>query len=145
MTIRLTTPGALVLSFLVAACSAESPAPLVASDVELSAARAGVPMRAAYLRLRNNTGKPVRITSASSPSFERVELHETIFDNDVARMRPVTSVVIEANAEISFERGGMHLMLMRPVGDAASAERVRLDLFDGERLLISVTAMQEPR
>ena len=142
MTLRLGATIA-VAAFVLAACSSETSAPLVASDVEVSAARGGMAMRAAYLRLRNNTGEAIRITSAGSPSYSSVEMHETVIENDVARMRPIASVLIEPDSEVVFERGGKHLMLMRPVGDAARQERIQLDFYDGENLLISVTARQE--
>lgn len=133
---------ALVALLLLAACSADEPAPLVANDVQVSAPRGGMPMRAAYLTLRNNTAEPIRITSAASPSFASVELHETIYDDGIARMRPVPVVVIEPKASVRFEPGGMHLMLIRPIDDGATSDRVQLDFYDGERLLISVTTDQ---
>ena len=142
MTARLATTCALVAALVLAACSSGELAPLVASDVEVSAPRGGMPMRAAYLKLRNNTDAAVRITSASSPSFASVELHETSYDDGIARMRPVNSVVIGPKDEIVFEPGGMHLMLMRPVDDGATSDRIQIDFYDGERLLISVTAIQ---
>ncbi|MEO1202628.1 MAG: copper chaperone PCu(A)C [Pseudomonadota bacterium] len=142
MNARFRTTHALVAVLLLAACSADEPAPLVASDVQVSAPRGGMPMRAGYLTLRNNTAEPIRVTSAASPSFASVELHETIYDDGIARMRPVPVVVIEPNDEVAFEPGGMHLMLMRPIGDGAASDRVQLDFYDGERLLISVTTEQ---
>ena len=141
------TPKIISLAALLwlAACSPDTTAPLVATDVEVTPPRPGVSMQAAYLKIRNNTQETVRITSAASPDFERVELHETVVENDIARMRPVDQVIIEPQAEIAFERGGLHLMLMRPTGRSSGDARVRLDFFDGDRLLISVTARQAER
>ena len=127
----------------IVACSDEHMAPLVAADVEISPARPGTSMRAAYLTLQNNTGTPIQITSAASPDFDRVEFHESIVENDIARMRPVAVLIIEPNAELVLERGGLHLMLMRPADGAATRERIRLDFFDGDRLVISVSVRQE--
>ena len=142
MTPKIITVAALLW---LAACSPNSAAPLVATAVEVTPPRPGVPMQAAYLKLRNNTETPIRITSAASPDFERVELHETVVEDGIARMRRVDQVIIEPQAEIAFERGGLHLMLMRPTGQSASGARIRLDFFDGDRLLISVSAGQAER
>ena len=120
------------------ACGQVATAPLVASDIELSAARPGVPMRAAYLRLENPGTDAVRITSVSSPEFGKVELHETVMENDVARMRPVGELVVPPGDEVRLERGGMHLMLMRPVPAADRGDAVTLEFHDGERLVLSV-------
>ena len=139
MTTRLMATAALLW---LSACAPDNTAPLVATDVEVTPPRAGVSMRAAYLRIRNNTDTPVRITSAASPHFERVEMHETVVEDDIARMRPVAEVTIDAQGEVVFERGGLHLMLMRPRDTSHDESDIRLDFFDGDGLLFSVTARQ---
>ena len=129
-----------ILAMWLAACAPESAPPLVASNVEVTPPRPGVPMRAAYLRLRNNSDEKLSISRISSPAFARVELHESVVENGVARMRPVDALTLEPGSEIRLEPGGLHLMLMQPAPDASGDDDITLDFFDGDRLVISVTA-----
>ena len=53
-------------------------------------------------------------THVSSPQFSRVEMHETVFSDGVARMRALPSVTVESNTTMEFKTGGKHLMLFSP-------------------------------
>jgi periplasmic copper chaperone A len=57
-------------------------------------------------------GAPDRVVSASSPVAERVELHETIRDGDVMRMREVPQLRVETSEPTVLKPGGLHIMLM---------------------------------
>ena len=103
----------LVVFVWLASCSGDS-APLTADGLEVSLPRPGTQMGAAYLRVRNATSEPITLTSVSSPQFEAVEMHETVITDGVSRMRKLNSVTIPADDSVAFERGGKHLMLMRP-------------------------------
>ena len=102
----------------------------------------GMQMSAGYLTLVNNTESPVRITRIRSPEFASVEMHETIIENDVASMREIPELVIAANSTVSFERGGKHLMLMKPTG---GDDQVTLSFYSGDDLLLTVTTASQPR
>ncbi|MDJ0939240.1 MAG: copper chaperone PCu(A)C [Woeseiaceae bacterium] len=123
-----------------AACGTDQPeAPLVATNVDIPPARGGMPMRAGYLTLTNNSDAPIRISRVESPQFGSVELHETVDEDGVARMQAIAALVIEPGGSVALERGGKHLMLMRPTADAAP-DPVTLHLYDDDQLLISVTS-----
>ena len=129
-------PGFAAVLLLVA-CSAESQAPLVASDVVITTPPPGMPMSAAYMSLRNNSSQAIEITRVSSAQYGSVELHETTLVNGVARMRALPTLEIPAGKAVALERGGKHLMLMRPVGDVST---VSLQFFDNDSLLLTVNA-----
>ena len=74
-------------------------------------------MGAAYLRITNATPADITITGVSSPQFEAVEMHETQVSDGISRMRKLESLTIPANGSVAFERGGKHLMLLRPQGE----------------------------
>ena len=107
----------LALFGVLAGCSGKS-APLTADDFEVSLPRPGTAMGVAYLRITNTTSAPITITEVSSPQFEAVEIHETQTSDGISRMRKLESITIPAQSTVSFERGGKHLMLMRPKGAA---------------------------
>lgn len=123
-----------LLVFL-AACSGGDAPPVVVANVEVTPPRPGAGMSAGYLDITNNSGEPLVITHVTSPQFGKVELHETTVEDGVARMRPLDSLVVPPGETVVLERGGKHLMLMRPVD---TPDAVTLSLYSGETLVVSV-------
>ncbi len=58
------------------------------------------------------TGAADRVVSASSPVAERVELHETIRDGDVMKMREVLHLSVQPGQPVELKPGGHHIMLI---------------------------------
>ena len=70
---------------------------------------------AAYFDLANRGRETVRVTGASSPAFDAVEIHEMATDAaGVMRMRRLGSLVIEPGETIHLRPGAKHLMLIGP-------------------------------
>ena len=118
-------------------CSAGVVAPLVASDVVVTPPLPGASMSAGYLTIRNNSSDTIELTAVTSPQYGRVEIHETIIDNDIARMRPLDGLLIPAGQSLILEPGGKHLMLMQPKD---SINAVTLNFYADEQLMLSVNA-----
>ena len=116
---------------------AEPLAPLVAKNVVVTRPMPGMKMSAGYLSLTNNTDTPIRVTRVTSPQFGSVELHESTVEDGVARMRAIPELVVPAHGTATLERGGKHLMLMKPGGDS---DDVSLNFYDGDQLLLSIAA-----
>ena len=70
------------------------------------------PNGAAYLRIENGGEKAARIVSARSPIADRVEFHAHEMDAGVMKMRHVHMVEVPAQGAVSFEPGGLHVMLI---------------------------------
>jgi copper(I)-binding protein len=122
---------------LAAGCSRNDGPPVVATDVVVTAPAAGMPMAAGYLRIGNRSGSDIRITRVSSPEFGAVEMHETIIEDGVARMRAITALEIANGDTMVFEPGGKHLMLMQPFGEPRA---ITLNFYSGDELLLSIGA-----
>ena len=60
----------------------------------------------------HNTGAADTLVGASAPVAEKTELHETINDNGMMRMRPVPAVKIDQGKSVTFAPGGLHVMLL---------------------------------
>jgi copper(I)-binding protein len=133
---------ALIACFSLLACSDGAMTPLVATDIEIIEPLPGKKMSAAYLTLTNNTNAAIRISSVASPDFESVEIHESLLENGVAKMRRVPELLIPAHATLSLMRGGKHLMLMRPTGTALE---VTLNFYNGDTVLLGIHAPLTPR
>lgn len=132
----------ILLLAVLAACTSEPQPPLVASDVVVTRPMPGMKMSAAYLSLANNSDEAIRITRVASAEYESVQMHETRMEDGVARMRAIPVLKIAAGETVTLQRGGKHLMLMRPTG---SSDTVSLQFLDGDDLLLTVDATFEPQ
>jgi hypothetical protein len=92
-------------------------------------------MSAGYVALRNNTDAPISISNIVSPEFESVEIHESLLENGIAKMRRIDELTIPAHSSLILERGGKHLMLMRPDDDLQS---VSLHFYSGDTMLLNI-------
>ncbi len=88
-----------------------SPAWAQAPTVEHAWSRAAVKTGAAYVTITGH-GAPDRLISATTPVAERAEIHESMADGTVMRMRPVAGVAIPASAPVVLAPGGLHIMLV---------------------------------
>lgn len=64
-----------------------------------------------YLTI-TNTGASDTLTAASTPVAEMADVHETINDNGVMKMRAVKSLTIGHGQSVSLAPSGYHIMLM---------------------------------
>lgn len=127
----------LIACIYLGACSGETKTPLLASNIEIFEAMPGKTMSAGYLTLINNTDVAITISNVASPEFESVEIHESILEDGVAKMRRIAELLIPADSKLTLERGGKHLMLMLPTG---AAKQVTLNFYSGDTILLGVQA-----
>jgi copper(I)-binding protein len=83
---------------------------------------------AVYVTLRNGGSSPDVLLGATSDAAEHVELHETIRDGDVMRMRPVAKLEIPAGAALEMKPGGLHIMLINLKRELRPGDRVPVTL-----------------
>jgi len=120
---------------LIAAASAPVPA-IADGGLSVSDAwvRPNLPNRptAAYFMVENGTGETDRLVSASSPDFERIELHRTVEDGGVMKMEPVDGFEVPAGDQLMLAPGGNHLMLFGAAQTFSEGETVSFTLtFEG--------------
>jgi copper(I)-binding protein len=127
---------------LLFACGSEPQPPLVATDVEITATMPGGKMSAGYLSLRNNSDNAISISRVTSPAFEAVEIHTSFIEDGISKMRRTAELIIAPGKSVTFQRGGMHLMLMRPTG---SSNDMSLSFYDEKTLLLTVHTSITPR
>jgi len=128
--------GILALALCASACSGEHHAPLSVTDVTVTRPLPGTSMSAGYFTIENHGSSMVVITAIDSPQFARVDMHETVIENDVSRMRSIDALQIEPGKRVRFEPGGKHLMLTQA---DAIPDTVTLNFLSGETLLLSVS------
>ena len=127
----------LLFTISLAACDAGQKAPLVAADVVVYQSTPGNRMRVGYFSLTNNSEMTITIDRVTSEEFAAVEMHETQYEDGIAKMRPLPFVSVPPGETIRFEKGGKHLMLMKPT---EQTDDVTLRFYSDDALLMSVVA-----
>ncbi|MGE0613225.1 MAG: copper chaperone PCu(A)C [Hyphomicrobiales bacterium] len=68
---------------------------------------------AAYMTIVNGGGKPDVLLGASSDAAGKVEIHQTVRDGDVMRMRLLPDgLELPAGGTVELKPGGAHIMLL---------------------------------
>ena len=99
-------------------------------------------MSVGYMTLDNNSDQPIVIGNVTSPQFTSVEMHETVIEDDVARMASLTSLVIEPRSSVQFEAGGKHLMMSGPLNQTEAGLPVTIEIhYESNGLLIVSTTV----
>lgn len=99
------------LGLVVAACATGQ------ADIEVGAARAGVPAGGAtqvVVEIANTGGRDDRLVGASTPAATAVELHATEVADGLATMTELDAVTVPAGEAVAFRPGARHLMMVRP-------------------------------
>ncbi len=104
--------AAALLALAAASPVAHAQAPVVeVSEAWARATTSSARVGGVFLTMKA-TGGPDRVVSASSPVSEKVELHETIRDGNVMRMREVPALVVPAGEAVVLKPGSYHIMLI---------------------------------
>lgn len=86
------------------------------------------PTAAAYLVLRNEGAGADRLTGASSPIAERIEIHEHRHADGVMGMVVIPDVAVSSGQEVRLAPGERHLMLFRIGRPLKPGDRFELTL-----------------
>lgn len=129
------------LAALAAGCSEPAGPSMVVSDVRVFAPVPGSQAGVAYMTITNNGDRLVTIESVRSPQFNRVEMHETVLEDGISRMRPLGAVEVAPAAVVEFMPGGKHLMLIGIDPETGPGASVDIELAYGDGLILVNTTM----
>jgi copper(I)-binding protein len=103
----------------------------------------GAKVGAGFMVLKGG-GAADRVVGASSPVAGRVEMHITVREGDVMKMREVKGFDVPANGTFELKPGGAHLMLMDLRRPIRKGEKVPLTLRleKGGELKFELTAQE---
>jgi periplasmic copper chaperone A len=85
---------------------------------------------AGYAVLSNAGSKALSVVSAQSAAFAKVELHESLTENGVAKMRAIEKLEIAPGAKVEFAPGGKHFMLINPKPGLKAGDAVAIKIKD---------------
>jgi copper(I)-binding protein len=83
---------------------------------------------ALYVTIRNVGSDLDALLGATSPVAEHVELHETIREGEVMRMRPVDKLEVAPGSVLEMKPGGFHIMLINLKRELRPGDRVPVTL-----------------
>jgi copper(I)-binding protein len=119
-------------------CS-KSGASITVTQLQIVAPAPGRQASVAYMTIHNGGNAPAELQTVSSSQYARVEIHETVLKDGIARMQALNGIVIEANSSVDFMPGGKHLMLfesknvLQPGGDVS----LQLYFASGAKVLVT--------
>lgn len=102
------------ITLLIIACNQKSTETIEVNDAWVREAPPNVSMLAGYANITNNSSEDRVIASAKSKQFKMVEIHKTIVEDGVAKMRQQNNLIIRAGKTLKLKPGSYHLMLMHP-------------------------------
>ena len=88
---------------------------LSSHPIQVIAPAPGREASVAYFTIHNRGSNAVVLNGVTSPQFGRVEMHETVLEMGIARMRLLNSLKVDARSSVELAAGGKHLMLSEPV------------------------------
>lgn len=88
----------------------------------------GAAVAAGYMEIRNSGARPDRLVGASTPVAERVELHLTVREGEVMRMREIPQLEVPARQRVTLRPAGAHFMIVGLRKPLAKGEQVPLTL-----------------
>jgi periplasmic copper chaperone A len=111
-----------------AATLAAGPAPVTVSDPYARAVPPGQPNSGVFMTLTNPSKEAHALVSAQSPAAKKVELHTTVKEGEMMKMRPVDRIEVPAGGTVKLMPGGLHVMLIGLNGALAAGDDVDLTL-----------------
>ncbi len=64
------------------------------------------------MTIENHADQTERLVGVSTPMAERADIHNTINDDGVMRMRPIDDIDVPAKGQAELAPGGLHIMLI---------------------------------
>ena len=100
---------------------------------------------AGFVTLHNPGDSDITLVNATSPQFERVEIHTMSMDDGVMRMRRLEELVVGAGKKVILQPGGRHLMLFEPSQTFEDGDTIDLELIDSEGARHNLALKVRPR
>jgi hypothetical protein len=97
----------------IAVAGAAEPSDIVVTNAWARATPTGAKTGAAYFTVTNKGKEADKLVSAAAPVAGEAQLHTTITENGVMKMRPLAAIDLKPGASVTLKPGGMHLMLMK--------------------------------
>ncbi|TNE41510.1 MAG: copper chaperone PCu(A)C [Sphingomonadales bacterium] len=127
--------AALAAPFALVSCG--DPAPLYIDQAWVRLNPNGQGPAAGYMTIHGGE-QPVKLLRVTSEGAMRIEMHESIEENGMMKMKAIEAVEIPAKGEVKFAPGGKHLMVfdINPAIVENGKMSMTLLFSDGQRLIV---------
>lgn len=115
--------------FLSAGVFAAEADQVVVQDPYVRLAPPNSPATGAFMVIKNNGDKDVKVVKADNNASKVTELHTHLNENGVMKMRPVASIDVKSKGEAVLKPGSLHVMLID----------LKAPLKDGDTVPITLT------
>lgn len=99
---------------------------------------------AGYITISNEGDAPEELIGVRTPFAASTTLHTTIFEDGIAKMRPLIGVPIAPGEVVNLEPGGMHVMFMGLTGPVAVGDMIPATLIFRKAGEVAVEFMVDP-
>ncbi|MGQ0277891.1 copper chaperone PCu(A)C [Sphingopyxis sp. P1IMeth2] len=90
----------------------------------------------------------VELVAVTADLAQRVEMHESVKENGVVTMKPLTTATVPAKGELEFKPGGKHLMIWHINGAAVRAGKLPMQFvftnYNNDRILFDLPIKPAP-
>ncbi|QIB66000.1 copper chaperone PCu(A)C [Kineobactrum salinum] len=121
-------PAAVVANLLLMAAAVAAEPSVTLHDAWVRALPPTQSNTAAYLTVHNSGTEPVVIDGARTALAGRVELHDSVTRDGMARMEQREAITVAAGEKLHFAPGGLHLMLLELEHMPAAGEELEICL-----------------
>jgi len=113
---------------------------ITVSNAYVRATPPGKTMTAAFLKLENTSDQEHRLIAVDSSAAGTTELHQTVNEQGLLKMRPVTEMTIAAHSTQELQPGGYHIMLVDLKQPLKIGQTIPLTLSfaSGEKLTLKI-------
>lgn len=135
----------IVVALLSLSCSV-AVAEVLITDATVREMLPGRSMTAGYFSISNQNKADAELIGASSPHFGSIELHQHSYKDGMMKMEQLDSVLIAAGGQLSFQPGGLHLMLFDAKTSITKGQKIplRLDFKDGHSIEVQAVVSAIP-
>lgn len=117
----------LVMVLVLSSCAAPAAEGVEVRDAWMRPAQQGG-NGAIYFVIQNHSSQTQEMRGAAADVAEAVEMHESQMSGDVMQMRQVESVSLGPDTEVTFEPGGLHIMLVNLKRDLKAGDEIEVTL-----------------
>lgn len=117
---------------------------LLVKDAFVPVAAPGAMAHAGYMMIMNHSDTAAQLIGVSAEGYAMAHFHKSEVVNDVAMMSMVDVVDIAPGQTVMLERGGLHIMLMKPDGTPSEGDTVTITLEFADGSTQPVDAMVKP-
>jgi hypothetical protein len=117
----------LALVVFLSSCAAPTAEGVEVRDVWMRPAQQGG-NGAIYFVIQNHSSQTQEMTGVAADVAEAVEMHESQMSGDVMQMRQLETVSLGPDTEVTFEPGGLHIMLVDLKHDLKAGDEIEVTL-----------------